>query len=108
MTVTTEHDAPTLDSRRWAVLAVMNLSLLLVVAGNSALNVALPTIVRDLGATSSELQWIVDAYALVFAGLLLPMGALGDRFGRQGLLQIGLVVFGTPNPRAVFANSPWH
>jgi MFS transporter, DHA2 family, integral membrane protein len=108
MTLATEPDASTLDSRRWAVLAVMNLSLLLVVAGNSALNVALPTIVRDLGATSSELQWIVDAYALVFAGLLLPMGALGDRFGRKGMLQIGLVVFGTASLAAVFATEPWH
>src|SRR4029450_10251199 len=108
MTVTTEHDAPTLDSRRWAVLAVMNLSLLLVVAGNSALNVALPTIVRDLGATSSELQWIVDAYALVFAGLLLPMGALRDRLGRKGMLQGALAMFALGSFLAVFASEPWH
>ena len=86
-------DAASINDRRWAVLAVMNLSLVIVVAGNSALNVALPTIVRDLDATSSQLQWIVDAYALVFAGLLLPMGALGDRFGRKGMLQGGLSIF---------------
>jgi EmrB/QacA subfamily drug resistance transporter len=86
----------------------MNLSLVIVVAGNSALNVALPSIVRELDATSSELQWIVDAYALVFAGLLLPMGALGDRFGRKGMLQGGLVVFALGSFLAVFATEPWH
>ncbi len=86
----------------------MNLSLVLVVAGNSALNVTLPTIVRDIGATSSELQWIVDAYALVFAGLLLPMGALGDRYGRKGMLQLGLAVFALGSALAVFATEPWH
>ncbi|HEY8059887.1 MAG TPA: hypothetical protein VID94_14090, partial [Acidimicrobiales bacterium] len=59
-------DAAAINDRRWAVLAVMNLSLVIVVAGNSALNVALPSIVRDLDATSSQLQWMVDAYALVF------------------------------------------
>ncbi len=101
-------DAASTYDRRYAVLAVMNLSLVLVVAGNSALNVALPTIVRDLGATSAELQWIVDAYALVFAGLLLPMGALGDRFGRKGILQLGLTVFAGGALLAVFATEPWH
>ena len=61
---------------------------------NTILNVALPTLARDLGATASQLQWIVDAYILVFAGLLLTMGALGDRFGRKRALNIGLLVFG--------------
>ena len=70
-------DAASINDRRWAVLAVMNLSLVIVVAGNSALNVALPSIVRDLDATSSQLQWMVDAYALVFAGLLLPRAPMG-------------------------------
>ena len=101
-------DTATTHDRRYAVLAVMNLSLVLVVAGNSALNVALPTIVRDTAATSSELQWIVDAYALVFAGLLLPMGALGDRFGRKGMLQGGLSIFALGSFIAVFATEPWH
>ena len=101
-------DAASTHDRRYAVLAVMNLSLVLVVAGNSALNVALPTIVGDTGATSSELQWIVDAYALVFAGLLLPMGALGDRFGRKGMLQGGLSIFALGSFSAVFATEPWH
>jgi EmrB/QacA subfamily drug resistance transporter len=100
--------AEAIHDRRWAVLWVMNLSLVIVVAGNSSLNVALPSIVRDLDATSSQLQWIVDAYALVFAGLLLPMGALGDRFGRKGMLQGGLAVFALGSFLAIFATEPWH
>jgi EmrB/QacA subfamily drug resistance transporter len=101
-------DAAAIHDRRWAVLWVMNLSLVLVVAGNSALNVTLPSIVRELDATSSELQWIVASYSLVFAGLLLPMGALGDRFGRKGMLQGGLGVFALGSLLAVFATEPWH
>src|SRR5207248_1171272 len=83
------------DSRRWWTLSVLCLSLLMVVVGNTALNVAIPTLVRDIHATDTQLQWIVDAYSLVFAGLLLTAGALGDRFGRKGALTIGLCIFGT-------------
>ncbi len=79
--------------KRWRTLAVLCLSLVIVVVGNTVLNVALPTLVRELGATSSQLQWIVDSYALVFAALLLPAGALGDRFGRKRALLLGLAVF---------------
>ena len=61
---------------------------------NTILNVALPTLERDLDASSSQLQWIVDSYMLVFAGLLLTAGALGDRFGRKRALTFGLAVFG--------------
>ena len=75
-------------------LGVLCLSLLVISIDNSILNVALPTLVRDLGATPSQLQWIVDAYILVFAGLLLTTGSLGDRFGRKRVLTAGLVVFG--------------
>ena len=82
------------DPRRWWTLVVLCLSLFIVVVGNTALNVAIPTLVRKIGATDTQLQWIVDAYSLVFAGLLLTCGALGDRFGRKGALNIGLVVFG--------------
>src|SRR5438105_5108267 len=95
--VRTEHrqaGAPP-DSRRWWTLSVLCLSLLMVVVGNTALNVAIPTLVRATGATDTQLQWIVDAYSLVFAGLLLTCGALGDRFGRKGALNIGLAVFAT-------------
>ena len=80
--------------RRWILLAVLCLSLVMVVMAVSSLNVALPTLQRDLGASATMLQWIVDAYALVFAGLLLTAGALGDRFGRKGALLVGLAVFG--------------
>ena len=94
-------------ARRWAILAVLNLSLVIIVAGNSSLNVALPTFVRALHATSSQLEWIVDAYSLVFAGLVLPMGALGDRFGRKGLLQGGLVLFAAAALAGSMATAPW-
>src|SRR5436853_22061 len=80
--------------RRWWILTVLCVSLLVIVLDNSILNVAIPTIVRDLGASEGQIQWIVDAYTLVFAGLLLTMGSLGDRFGRRGALQAGFVIFG--------------
>ena len=86
----------------WWTLAVLCLSLVMVVVGNTVLNVALPTLVKDLGATSSQLQWMVDSYALVFAGLLLTAGALGDRFGRKGALIIGLVIFGGASLASTF------
>jgi EmrB/QacA subfamily drug resistance transporter len=92
-------------AKRWRTLAVLCLSLVIVVVGNTVLNVALPTLVRELGATSSQLQWIVDSYALVFAGLLLTAGALGDRFGRKGALTAGLVIFGVASGVSAFATS---
>jgi EmrB/QacA subfamily drug resistance transporter len=79
--------------RRRLVLATLCLSVLLVVVANMALNVALPTLGRTLPASTTSLAWVVDLYVLCFAGLLLPAGALGDRFGRKGALQCGLVIF---------------
>ena len=79
---------------RWATLAVLCASLLVIVVDNTIVNVALPTLTRELGTSISQLQWVVDAYTLVFAGLLLTMGALGDKFGRRGALTAGLVIFG--------------
>ncbi len=79
--------------RRWKVLAVLCTSLVVVIVGNTTLNVAIPTIQRELGASQTALQWMVDAYGLIFAGLLLTAGAIGDRFGRKGALQAGLVIF---------------
>ena len=78
---------------RYGALAVLCLSLLLIALDNTIMNVALPTLVRELDASASQLQWIVDAYVLVFAGLLLTAGSLGDRFGRKGALNLGLLIF---------------
>lgn len=91
--------------RRWLALAVLCLSLVLIVLDNTVLNVALPTLVRDLGASTTQLQWIVDAYVIVFAGLLLTAGALGDRFGRRGALQLGLVIFAVASALAALSGS---
>jgi len=88
------HEQPAVHQRRWFLLGVLCLSLVMVVMAVSSLNVALPTIQRELGATATTLQWIVDAYALVFAGLLLTAGAIGDRFGRKKALLTGLAIFG--------------
>ncbi|HEY2430930.1 MAG TPA: MFS transporter [Acidimicrobiales bacterium] len=79
--------------RRWWTLAVLCLSLLIVFVGNSSLNVTIPTLSRVLGASNSQLQWVIAVYSLVFAGLLFSSGAIGDRFGRKGALQAGLGVY---------------
>jgi len=92
----------------WLTLSVLCLSLVMVVLGNTVLNVALPTLIRELAASSAQLQWMVDSYALVFAGLLLTAGALGDRFGRKGALIVGLVIFGGASLASAFATSPNH
>jgi EmrB/QacA subfamily drug resistance transporter len=80
-------------ARRWQALGVLALSLLVITMGNTILNVALPTIRAELDAGSSQLQWIVDSYLLVFAGLLLAAGSLGDRFGRRRALIAGMATF---------------
>ena len=90
----------------WWTLAILCLSLVMIVLGNTVLNIALPTLVRELGASSSELQWIVASYALVFAGLLLTAGALGDRFGRKRALTLGLLIFGAASLASTFASTP--
>lgn len=86
-------DPESVHQRRWAILAVLCLSVFLAVVDNTIVNVALPRISAQLRATTSQLQWVVDGYSLVFAALLLVGGSLGDRFGRRGVLQIGLVLF---------------
>ena len=80
---------------RWRILALMSISLIVVMLNNVTLNVALPELSVDLDADNTELQWILDAYALVFGGALLTMGAIGDRFGRRSALQVGLLIVGT-------------
>jgi EmrB/QacA subfamily drug resistance transporter len=91
--------------RRWWTLGVLSLVLIVIGMDNLIVNVALPTLLRDLGASGSQLQWIVDAYLLVFAGLLLSMGSLGDRFGRKRALNAGLVLFVAGSAAAAFASS---
>jgi EmrB/QacA subfamily drug resistance transporter len=86
----------------------MCLSLMVIGVDNTILNVALPTLVRDLHATTSQLQWIVDAYTLVFAGLLLSAGSLGDRFGRRRGLSVGLLIFGAGSVASALVHSPNH
>ena len=90
---------------RWWTLVVLSISLLVISLDNTILNVALPTIERDLDASASDLQWIVDSYTLVFAGLLLTMGSVGDRFGRRRALVACLFVFGAGSLLSAFAPS---
>src|SRR4051812_48244599 len=92
--------------RRRAVLGVVALALMMVVSAVSGLNVALPDLARDTGASQSQLQWIVDAYTMVFAGLLLSAGAVGDRYGRRRILLAGLVVFGGAAAAALTMRDP--
>ncbi len=99
-------DEEAVHARRWWALAVMCVSLLVISLDNTILNVALPALVREVHASTSQLQWIVDGYTLVFAGLLLTGGSLGDRFGRRGALSIGLAVFGTGSLASAFSGSP--
>jgi len=94
------------DRHRWLILAVLCVSLLVVSLDNTILNVALPTIVRAMNATSSDLQWIVDAYAIVFAGLLLVAGSLGDRLGRKSVFLAGLAIFAAGSANSAFSATP--
>lgn len=105
------HTAPPPDhsssryTRRWWTLAVLSLSLVIIGLDNTVLNVALPSLQREFDASSSQLQWMVDSYVVVFAGLLLTLGALGDRYGRARALQVGLVIFGGSSLWAAYAGS---
>jgi EmrB/QacA subfamily drug resistance transporter len=91
---------------RWWALLVLSLSLIVISLDNTILNVAIPSMKQDLGATATQMQWIVDAYMLVFAGLLLTIGSLGDRFGRKKVLTLGLALFGTASAAAAFMDDP--
>src|SRR5688500_5146423 len=92
--------------QRGAVLRVMCLALMMVVGAVASLNVARPEIARATGASQTQLQWIVTAYALAFAALLLPAGAIGDRIGRKPVLASGLAIFGLASVAAIFLNGP--
>ena len=91
--------------RRWLALTVLCVSLLIVNLDTTVLNVALPTLVRDLGSTSSQLQWIVDSYVIVLAGLLLVAGSLADRVGRKRTFLAGLAAFAAGSAWAAFSGS---
>ena len=101
-----EMSADRAYERRWWTLVVLSLCLIVITIDNTVLNVALPSIVRDLHASGSELQWMIDAYTLVFACLLLTAGALGDRYGRRKALVFGLVWFAFFSALAATATSP--
>jgi EmrB/QacA subfamily drug resistance transporter len=94
------------SARHGAITAVVCLALAAVVAAMSSLNVALPNIARSTNASQTSLAWIVDAYALTFAALLLPAGAFGDRYGRRVALLAGLSIFGLGSAAAMFVSSP--
>src|SRR2546430_16862018 len=95
-----------MKARRWWALAALVLSVLTIGLDGTILNVALPTLGGAIHATNSQLQWIVDAYVLVFAGLLLPAGALGDRYGRKRLLMIGLALFAAGSVLGALVHTP--
>src|SRR5580765_444832 len=102
------RDPEIVNRRRWLTLLVLCISLIVITLDNTILNVAIPTLAHPessggLGASASQLQWIVDAYTLVFAGLLLTAGSLGDRFGRYRCLAFGLAVFGIGSVLSAFA-----
>jgi EmrB/QacA subfamily drug resistance transporter len=100
------HPQSGLYEKRWAALAVLALSLMVISLDHTILNVALPSLRDDLGATASELTWVMDAYVLVFAGLLLAAGSLGDRFGRAKALWAGLLIFGTGSVASALSGTP--
>ena len=94
------------DPRRWLILIVLCLSTLVLVVDNMALAVAIPPLTQDLQASAQDMQWILDSYILVFAGLLLTSGSLSDRFGRRRVMIIGLALFGVASLGATFAATP--
>jgi len=103
-----DERADEVHRRRWATLVVLCLAMLLIIVNSSSLNVALPTLARELDASSAQLQWIVAAYSLVFAGLLFSCGTLGDRYGRKGTFQLGLVLFALAAGVASLSSEAWH
>jgi EmrB/QacA subfamily drug resistance transporter len=98
--------SPAGHPRRWQVLAVLCLSLTIIAIDTTVMNVALPSVQRALTPSAGELQWIVDSYTIVFAGLLLTAGTIGDRFGRRGALVAGLVVFAAGSIAAALSTTP--
>ncbi|WP_067453266.1 MFS transporter [Actinomadura macra] len=103
--VTEPH--PTMGTRRrWAALAVLSASLLVIAMDMTILNVALPHITEDLAPTAAQQLWIVDVYSLILAGLLVPVSAVADRYGRKRVLLAGYVLFGGVSLAVLAAGSP--
>ena len=100
------HQHAPSPEQRWRTLAVLCLSLLIITVDGTIVNIALPSFVLELGADTSQLQWIVDAYTLGFAGLLLAAGSLGDRFGRHHALRAGLIIFAAGSALAAVCQPP--
>src|SRR5712664_4849764 len=97
------------DRRKWVVLSVLIISLFSIVLDNTVLNVALKTIAdpkEGLGATQSQLEWAINSYTLVFAGLLFTFGVIGDRIGRKRMLIIGMALFGLASLISSYAQTP--
>ena len=103
---TTGQNGSRVQRLRWWTLSIVSVTVLIATIDETILNVALPSLQRDLGASASALQWILNSYILVFAGLLLTMGGLGDRFGRARMLRYGLAVFATASLGAALSQSP--
>jgi MFS transporter, DHA2 family, multidrug resistance protein len=102
-------DETKIHDRRWGILAVLVLSLLIVVLDNTVLNVALKVLAdpnQGLGASQSDLEWFINSYTLVFAGMLLTWGVLGDRLGRRRILLLGFVLFGIASLASAYSHSP--
>jgi EmrB/QacA subfamily drug resistance transporter len=104
----TAKSASTIDTKRWYTLIVLAMCTLVISVDNTILNVALPTITNKLGASASQLQWVIDSYTMVFACLLLVAGVLGDRFGRRLMLIAGLAWFGLFAIYSALGTSPGH
>jgi EmrB/QacA subfamily drug resistance transporter len=104
--VTTAAPGAVRSASQWGVLLVLCISLLVITLDTTILNVALPSIVRAMNASTSDLQWIVDAYVVVFAGLLLVLGSVGDRFGRKWVFLFGIAIFAIGSACSAFSTTP--
>src|SRR6201984_1505383 len=102
-------DSQTIQRRRWVILSVLIISLIAIVLDNTVLNIALKTIAEPrggLGASQSQLEWAINSYTLVFAGLLFTFGVIGDKVGRKRMLIIGLGLFGMASLLSAYSRSP--
>src|SRR5712671_1730428 len=103
-------DSQTIYRRRWVILSVLIVGLLAIVIDNTVLNVAMKTIAEPppagLGASQSQLEWAINSYTLVFAGLLFTFGVIGDRIGRKRMLMIGMTMFGLASLLCSYAQTP--